>query len=230
MDVFGLKKKPEAPSEVITPVDEVLRMRVQGFSNNQIVQALQRNGYKTHQIFDAMNQADLKNAGPIPGAVPGEPEPQQPETQQQATEQIQEQAEEGIPDLPPEEQQQQQQQEVQASYEEQIEEVAEAIINEKWEDLMKTINKLLEWREGMENRMAVIMQGLQDLKGSFDGLQKSVIGRVAQYDRTMKSVSTDMKAMDGVFKKILPALTENVNELSRLSKKTKHGSGASRKA
>ena len=238
MDVFGLKKKPEESPQVTTPVDEVLRMRQQGFTNNQIVQALQRNGYKTHQIFDAMNQADLKSAGPIQGAVPEGPETQQvPGVQQQVQEQIPGQAQNDIPDLPAGEQQQppspeepeERQQEIQANYEEQIEEVAEAIINEKWEDLMKTINKLLEWREGMENRMAVLMQGLQDLKDSFDGLQKSVIGRVAQYDRTMKSVSTDMKAMDGVFKKILPALTENVNELSRLTNKTKRRTGTARR-
>src|SRR3989344_5331468 len=87
MALFGMGKKPEGPPKETTPVDEVLRMREQGFSNNQIVQALQRSGYKTHQIFDAMNQADLKSAGPIPGAVP-------PELSHQPME------DEHIPDLP----------------------------------------------------------------------------------------------------------------------------------
>ena len=272
MDIFGAKKKPEVPPQVTTPVEEVLRMRQQGFTNNQVVQALQRNGYKTHQVFDAMNQADLRSAGPIPGAVPDEMaadselpgpgieedypnlpqeeqqyqeplQPQQqyqepsPEEQQyqeplQPQQQYQEPArvpfQEEIPDIPAG-RQEQPQNATQPSYEAQIEEVAEAIINEKWEDLMKTINKLLEWREGMENRMAVLGQGLEDIKANFYGLQKSVIGRVEQYDKTMKSVGTDMKAMDGVFKKILPALTENVNELSRLTKKNKRKPSSAKK-
>ena len=273
MDLFGAKKKPEVPPQVTTPVEEVLRMRQQGFTNNQVVQALQRNGYKTHQVFDAMNQADLRSAGPIPGAVPDEmaadselpgpgigeeyvdlpqeeqqqyQEPLQPqqypadlpqEEQQQYQEPLQPQQhqeparvpfQEEIPDIPAG-RQEQPQNATQPSYEEQIEEVAEAIINEKWEDLMKTINKLLEWREGMENRMAVLGQGLEDIKANFYGLQKSVIGRVEQYDKTMKSVGTDMKAMDGVFKKILPALTENVNELSRLTEKNKRRPSSAKK-
>ena len=256
-----MKKKPEVPPQVVTtPVEEVIRMRQQGFTNNQIVQALQRNGYKTHQIFDAMNQADLKSAGPIqeaaPQGIPTDPElpepgveedyqdptqqqyqdPAQPKqqyedpAQQQYQDPGQIQVQEELPDIPPEQKEPEQSpKDLGPSYEEQIEEVAEAIINEKWEDLMKTINKILEWREGMENRMAVLRQGLDDLKANFDGLQKSVIGRVEQYDKTMKSVGTDMKAMDGVFKQILPALTENVNELSRLAKKTKRSPGTAKK-
>ena len=52
MALFGFGKKSAVAGRIPTPVDEVLRMREQGFTNNQIVQALQRNGFKTHQIFD----------------------------------------------------------------------------------------------------------------------------------------------------------------------------------
>jgi len=209
MAMFGLGKKA-APEETkaTTPVDEVLRMRDQGFTNNQIVQALQRNGYKTHHIFDAMNQADLKNAGPI------EQEQVPPELAQPLPEVPKE-------DVPPDLEEQPQAPESNESYYDQIEEVAEAIVEEKWEDLMKEINKLLEWKETMENKMAALEQGLKDLKGSSDNLQKTILGKVTEYDKTMRTVGADMKAMDSVFQKVLPTLTENVNELSRLTKKTK---------
>ncbi len=209
MGLFGLAKKKEEAQITAVPVDEVLRMKEQGFTNNQIVQALQRNGYKMHQIFDAMNQADLKSAGPIEGAVPSElaePSLSQPAEQ------------EAIPDLPSERQVDAEPMQ-QESYEEHIEEVAESIIEEKWEDLMKSINKLLEWKEAMENQMAAIEQAMQDLKGNFESLQNSVIGKVSEYDKSMKSVGADMKAMETVFQKVLPTLTDNVNELSRLTKK-----------
>lgn len=219
MALFGLKqKKDDAPQAAAVPVDEVLRMKQQGFTNNQIVQTLQRNGYKMHQIFDAMNQSDLRSAGPIENAVPPEEAQQMPYPEQgiQQQEMPEPQAQEMLPDLP-----EQQRQAPEQGYEEQIEEVAEAIIDEKWEDLMKDINKLLEWKEKIENRMAALEQGFLDLKDNFGNLQKGVIGKVAEYDKTMRSVGTDMKAMENVFQKILPTLTDNVNELSRLTKKAK---------
>ncbi len=213
MALFSLGQKKEEPAQATTPVDEVLRMKQQGFTNNQIVQTLQRNGYKMHQIFDAMNQADLRSAGPIEGAVPPE-DATLPQDQELMPAPEQEQ----LPDLP---EQQQRQAAPEPRYEEQIEEIAEAIIDEKWEDLMKDINKLLEWKEKIDNRMTVLEQGFKDLKENFVNLQKGVIGKVAEYDKTMRDVGTDMKAMDSVFQKILPALTDNVNELSRLTKKAK---------
>ena len=204
MPLFGLGKKVEEAPKAVTPVDEVLRMREQGLSNNQIVQALQRNGYKTHQIFDAMNQADLKGAGPIE-QVPAELAQPLPET-----------TEEEVAGAEP-----QQEHFPEESYSDRIEEITESIIEEKWEDLMKEINKTLEWKEEMENKLAALEQSLKDLKGGFDNLQKSVLGKVEEYDKTMKEVGTDIKAMDSVFQKVLPTLTENVNELSRLTKKAK---------
>ncbi len=213
MGIFDLgKKKEEAPKSATTPVGEVLRMKGQGFTNNQIVQALQRNGYKMHQIFDAMNQADLRSAGPVEGSVP--PELAEPSLGQSAEQ-------DNIPDLPGEQPIQQEQQAPQERYEERVEEVAEAIIEEKWEDLMKSINKLLEWKEEMGNKMAAVEQSVNDLKENFEGLQRSVIGKVAEYDKSMKSVGADIQAMETVFQKVLPTLTDNVNELSRLTKKAK---------
>ena len=92
MAVFGKKEgepveqpaQPAAPSG--PPVQEVMTMKSQGLNNNQIIQNLQREGYKSHQIFDAMNQADLHLAQstgspasqqPQPGAaVPSASEPE----------------------------------------------------------------------------------------------------------------------------------------------------------
>src|SRR3989344_7630938 len=50
------------------PVDQVLMMKQQGYTNNQIVQTLQSQGYNNSQIFDAINQAGLSTfqAAPEP--------------------------------------------------------------------------------------------------------------------------------------------------------------------
>ena len=49
------------------PTSQVMHFRSQGYSNNQIVQALQRDGFKVHEIYDALNQVDVKRGvQPIP--------------------------------------------------------------------------------------------------------------------------------------------------------------------
>ena len=175
------------------PVDRILQMRQQGFSDNQIVQTLQRDGYKSHQIFDAMNQADMHSTGQQPGPTPtagpppmAAPPPMAPPTA-------------GPPD------------------EEKIEEIAEAIIEEKWEDLVKNVNKIIDWKDTTETRIAKIEEDFKNLKSSFDTLHKGILGKVGEYEERMTGVSTELKALENVFKKILPTLTENVNELSRIT-------------
>ncbi|PIY60637.1 hypothetical protein COY95_00745 [Candidatus Woesearchaeota archaeon CG_4_10_14_0_8_um_filter_47_5] len=53
--------QPRSPPSTI-PVQLVMNMRSQGFSDNQIIQTLQQDGYTMELVFNAMNQADMKNA------------------------------------------------------------------------------------------------------------------------------------------------------------------------
>ena len=238
MGLFDFKKKEPIAQQSRAPVDDVVRMRRQGLSNNQIVQALQRNGYPTHQIFDAFSQADLRPPMPMQGM------PQQAQQPFLAPEQD---ALGMPPNLPPLEgdatingpqspeelsafgQPRQQSQYPSAPQQEygqyptedasaKIEEISEAIIAEKWQDLMKDFNKVLEWKSGVDQRVAAVEQRLTDLKAGFDSLQKSVIDKVGDYDKSVKDVGSEMKALEQVFQKIIPTLTENVNELSRITK------------
>lgn len=211
MGIFslGARKPQAAPPKQTTPTDEVLRMRQQGFTNNQVVQALQRNGYQTSQIFDAMNQADLKSGAPIPGVMPDEVPDFTGMPAKEAPAQEPAQAE-----------QQQYPEQQPTGYEQQIEEVAEAIIEEKWEDLLKTINKTLEWKDATETRMTELEQSFRDLKENYDKLQQGILGKVSEYDKNMREAGTSVKAMENVLQKILPTLTDSVNSLSRMTKKT----------
>ncbi len=253
MGIFNLGKKKEAPQQGIrTPVDEVVRLRSQGLSNNQIVQALQRSGFQAHQIFEAFSQADLR----VPSAMQGVPQQGRPEdalgdlppppfgqemdnessiTGPQSPEEMNQGGfggqgqnifpEEGSP-------QQGYQAGSQGGYGYQgerdssarMEEISEAIIEEKWGDLMKDFNKILEWKGSMEQRLSVTEQRLADLKSSFENLQRSVVEKVADYDKSVKDVGSEMKALEQVFQKIIPTMTENVNELSRLTKGMKSSS------
>jgi len=208
MALFGSKNSKETSDKqagnIESPVDLVLNMREQGLSNNQIITSLQREGYQTTQIFDAMNQAELQMANGSP-------------TEENGAEMQNQIYSKELMDEP-------QQVEQQPSYQEptyedkdvtKIEEIVEAVVEEKWVDLVKDINKIIEWKSKVESDIASIKQEIEDLKESFNGLQKNIIGKIDEYDKNIIKVSTNIKAMENVFQKAIPTFTENINELAR---------------
>ncbi len=100
---------------------------------------------------------------------------------------------------------------------ERIQEIAESIIDEKWSDLIKNVQLILDWKQNVEGRLAKIQQQFTDLKESFDKLHEGVLGKVGEYDKHVGEVGTELKALEQVFSKILPGFMENVNELSRIT-------------
>jgi hypothetical protein len=187
------------------PVDQVRAMRSRGFDNNQIVQALQRNGYSSTQIFDALNQADLVSGAGMPGEPPSfmsAQAPLPPSMDGQDTGQgYDEGGGVGVAGVTNEE----------------IEELVESIIDEKWNELAKDINKIVEWKNDVDMRIAKIEQRIDSIKDDFDKLHQAIIGKVGDYDRNILEVGAEIKAMEKVFSKVLPIFTENVNELNRIT-------------
>jgi len=102
---------------------------------------------------------------------------------------------------------------------EKIEEVAESIIDEKWRDFMESVQKIVVWKDRTEQRMRVIEGRFEDMKKSFDSMQAAVTKKIEVYDKNVAEVNTGVRAMEQVFQKVLPKLTDNVNELSRITKK-----------
>ena len=219
MAFFKLKKKKEEPLGAPmppfdtqipiqpSPLEQVLMMKQQGYTTNQIVQTLQSQGYGTSQIYDAINQAGLSGVQ----ETPSQPEIgfqnygqgyQQP-YQQQSFESFQQPRE---PETPV------------SIDEERMQEVAEAIIDEKWEELVVDIKKVVEWKEKTEDRISKLEQQILDLRISMDSLTKGMMSKISSYDQNIVDVGTEIKAMEKVFQKVLPTLTESVNKLDRMTK------------
>ncbi len=202
-----------------TPVNQVIEMRSQGMSNNQISQTLQRQGYNSTQIFDAFNQADMKGAvEPIPsqnlGGQQQEPEKKMPPVMDLSSSQQYDDASQYPQNF----------QETQNMYQDPgigTEELVESIIDEKWEELMKDINKVIDWKNRTEARVAKVEQKIDDLKDRFDQLHKAIIGKVGEYDKHILDVGTEIKALEKVFQKVLPQFADNVKELSIISERFK---------
>ncbi len=96
--------------------------------------------------------------------------------------------------------------------------IVEQIIEEKWQELLKDFGKINEWKELLTSRMDRVEQSMTDVKAELDGLHKAVLSRVGEYDKTLMDVGTEIKAMEKVFQQVLPELTGNVQELSRITK------------
>lgn len=215
------------------PTDKVLEMKNQGLSNNQIIQNLQREGYMQSQIFDAMNQADIK-AGvtnmPInynqnfeaqnPMTMGAGPIPQMPQPPQAPKQQ-------GPPMGPPQGPPMMPLQDPNMGMNftppgsVSTEELIEALINEKWNDLLTDVNKIIDWKEKAESRLVKVETGFEEIKKNFDLLHKAIVGKVGEYDKHILDVGAEIKAMEKVFQKVLPTFVENVNELSRITDEIK---------
>ena len=238
MALFEKKKKPlsqvpaEAPDASSLPVDQIKAMQARGYANNQIIQALQRDGYTSQQVFDAMKQAELSAAVGAPlqeegaqpemagaeygGMPPPEGEAYPPEETYPEAPAMPQPVREDMP--PP----------MGAPLgrtgtvdSERIEEIAEAIIDEKWEEIAKNINKIIEWKDTIEGKIQGLDEDFKRLKLDFDKLHSSILGKVGEYDQHILNVGTEIKAMEKVFQKILPTLTENVSQLSRVTERMK---------
>lgn len=205
------------------PVDQIVQLRQQGYSNNQIVQQLQRQGYSAQQIYDAMSQADVSKftGAPVPQEAPSGEAPPQPEQSQQAP-----------PPPPPQESDQYSQEYAQqypsqypqqypSDIDERISETAEAIINEKWDELVAEVKKVIDWKEKTDSQIKKLSDDIQHLKDQFSELHKGILGRISEYDENIRNVGSELKAVEKVFKDVVPSLAENVNELSRLTKNLK---------
>jgi hypothetical protein len=185
------------------PLDQVKAMKSQGFENNQIIESLQRDGFSSSQIFDAINQADLVPAADVFGPQQQQQQ-QKPQPQQQYAPQQDVQYQEHAHDSP-------------SSFElANTEELVEAIIDEKWNDLIKDINKIIDWKNETEAKVLSLEQRFDMLKDQFDKLHQAVIGKVGEYDRHILDVGAEIKAMEKVFSKVLPVFTENVHDLQNI--------------
>lgn len=104
---------------------------------------------------------------------------------------------------------------------ERIEEVAEAIIDEKWDALLAEVRKVIDWKSKVEDDLRKALNDLDNMKGDMKELRQAVLGKVEDYDKRMLEVGTELKAVSKVFKDVIPMFTDNVKELSSLTNRLK---------
>ena len=98
-----------------------------------------------------------------------------------------------------------------------IQELAESIVNEKWEDLMSSIGNIAVWREKVQTDIRSIKQEVVRVEERFENLQRAVLGRVEEYDRHIVDMGSEVRALEKVMQKIVEPLSENIKELSKIT-------------
>jgi len=104
---------------------------------------------------------------------------------------------------------------------ERIHEIAESIVNEKWEEFMSRVGDLAAWQERVNMNISAIKQEIVRIQDRYENLQKAVLGRIGDYDKGITDVHTEMKALEKVFERIVEPLVTNVKELERITTRLK---------
>lgn len=141
----------------------------------------------------------------------------QPQGQEYHQQYVDQSYQQPMQDMPP---QQMQYQQPQLSHEH-VQQIIETMLQEKTTQLNQHITSLDEWKNQVQTTLAQFQQQIQDVKHDLDILKQGIVGKIGEYDSNLKEVGTEIKAMEKVFQKVLPSLTESVNKLDRI---TKHAS------
>jgi len=192
---------------------EVNQLRTQGLTDQQIMGELKSKGVNESQAISALGSLNQQSQQSMPGqpTMGSSSMVQQPAMMSSGEQDY-------MGGMPP------QGGSVMSSPDnlyERVEEIAEGLIDEKWDDLIVEVKKIIEWKEKFEEKSIKINSDLEKLKEDFKTLHQGVLGKVEEYDKRMQDVGTELKAVGKVFKDVVPIFTDNVKELRHITNFTR---------
>ena len=211
-------------------IAEVTRMLDNGMQNEEVIAILQERGYSNETIQSALTLANTKAIVENQGrsqrreSQPRMIEPPAPGMQPSMLSG----GEQGIMSPPPTQLtfgvMQQPSVAIAPStrdVEEKIEEIAEAIIEEKWGRVREEVGDLRAWKEKVTTDLMGTKQEILRVQGRLEAVQNAVLGRVKEYDKSIEDVGADIKAIEMLLKNILDPLSTSVKELKAITEKLK---------
>lgn len=208
-----------------TPLDEALNMRKKGLNKKDIADDLKNQGYKPTQVSDAMNQLDIKNQvddkelnSMQPSILDQEiPVPEPPKEYEESKREIVQKVQVQQP------YQQTLRPQTMPTFHTSQEELIESIVDEKWQQIIDTVGDIEIWKARLNDDLTSIKQEILRLSGRLDNIQRSVVGKVTEYNQNIIEVETEIKALEKVMQNIIQPLTSNIKELARITKDLKKG-------
>ena len=223
------------------PVEKIRDMKIEGLSDDDIISALRPN-YSNQDINDAMNQSgqDIPDDNPLeeldkmhpnlpgPPSAPSYPMQSEPEEPEELLEEAPVPESYGGEEIP--------QTADYPSYgvqsnmsSDQMQQIIEAVVEEKWEDMTSRVGDLNLWKETINSDLESIKQEILRTQERVNNLQNIMVGKVTEYSKSVSNTSTEMKALEQVIQRILQPLTTNIKDLNKVTselKQHKHRSAA----
>ncbi len=196
------------------PTAQVMELRNQGLADPLIMEELTKQGFPPEQVHMAINYIEASNPPAEYGGGQGYPA-QQGYSQQQPR---------GYPGPAPRSSERSNSAPTQDPNElySRIEEITESLIDEKWDQLIGEVKKIIEWKERVEERQRAAENDLMKLKEDFKILHQGVLGKLDEYDTRMQDVGTELNAVGRVFKDVVPVFVDNVKELSAIKEQMRN--------
>ena len=209
---------------------QIKEMQQKGMDSSKIIDELKNQGHSSQDIYSSMEPGNESTGAPLEAPSPSQgvettgdegfttsalsspTEGEQPEMPQPGLETPMPMG--GTP-MP------QQQRIPQRQNIEQIEEISEAIVDEKIQEFSSMIGDMNVWKERTTSEMEAIKQEILRLRNHLENLQVSISGKVEVYNKSVTTMSAEMKALSKVMEKIMLPLSTNVKELSRITNKFK---------
>ena len=201
-------------------LEKISTLQSQGYSDSQIYDSLRKEGYDSIQIDDAINQAKLGRAPE--SDVDDVPEPGlKPSLLNEPSSTSNFQQESKLNSYNDFSNFQGSSFQSSRSGLDEVEALIETIIEEKWRSALQRFGNFDVWKERVKTDVASIKQELIRVEQRFDNIEKAVLGKISQYDRNIVNIGNEMKVLEQVFQKIVTPLTDNIKELSKITKELK---------
>ena len=202
------------------PVNEALGMLKNGFKREEIARYLEGKKYSPQQISAAINQAEIKQG--VEGNMPPQ-EMEESVMDQNIDIPLPEKAGSEQQQAPPSQAHYSSYQtpsyampQAAINYDE-VQALVEQIVEEKWKELMRSVGDIHLFKARVGDDMEAVKQELLRTQKRLEDLQVAVLGKVREYNDSVLGVTSEMKALENVFSKIMEPLISNVKELSRIT-------------
>ncbi len=98
-----------------------------------------------------------------------------------------------------------------------VTELTEQIIEEKTQEMQKTITDLSKFKLEIQGKIQGVEDRLRRIEITIDKLQASIIGQIGNYGQNISDLKQEMIATQESFSKIINPLTSNIQELRELT-------------
>ncbi len=223
-------------------LDQVLMMKTQGMSDEDIIRDLGERGVSPKDIDDALNQAQIKSAV---SNIQGDEEdlPEHPDFTSRSQLDQNTQGYESYAQAPMETQSFQNPQEIQSyplypkqetpmnynndmnyssySYDQygsngyesnDFMEIANQIIEDKMILLRNEISSIIEFRRIVESQLENFENRITKIETIIDNLQLSILEKVGSYGQNLNTIRKEMEMMQDSFSKVIDPLTDKLSK------------------